>query len=368
NDHTANVRTPHDGTANDHPPAAGRRWARPGWGGPRWLMSVLAAVIAVQLCAGLAALYGISRQHHPVAAAQPSGSASAAGGSPAAGRPAPPDSSGGIGAAPAAAAARTAGVRDLLDRRAAGLLTRDRAAFLATVDPQAGVAFRGRQAALYDNLAAVPLAQWQFTVDPGRQQPVTAPAFARYRAPVWSPRVTLCYALRGYDDRCTERPQQLTFVDRNDHWYLGGDDDFAGSGGPTWRGLWDFGPVVVRQGRHCLLLAHPRSAGMLATLAEQVDQAVPQGSSVWGGGWSQRVVVLVPDSQQEMAKVLGGTPTLAEIAAVATADYADPATGLVLGQRVVVNPANLARLGGIGRMVVLRHEITHLASRSVTGP
>src|SRR5262249_9614939 len=75
NDHTANVRTPHDGTANDHPPAAGRRWARPGWGGPRWLMSVLAAVIAVQLCAGLAALYGTSRQHHPAVAAQPSGSA-----------------------------------------------------------------------------------------------------------------------------------------------------------------------------------------------------------------------------------------------------------------------------------------------------
>src|SRR5437764_391244 len=82
----------------------------------------------------------------------------------------------------------------------AALLSRDRAAFLAGVDPDAPAAFRGRQAALFDDLAQVPLAQWRFTVDPALQQAVTAPVFARYRAPVWAPQVTLCYAVRGYDD------------------------------------------------------------------------------------------------------------------------------------------------------------------------
>jgi hypothetical protein len=340
-------------------------WSRPGWGGPRWLAAVLAAVIVVQLCAGLAALHGIDRQRLLATAPRTAG---APGGPPAAGRANLPDYTGGIGANPAAAAARTAGVRDLLARRTTALLSRDRAAFQATVDPSAPAAFRARQVALFGNLAQVPLAQWRYSVDPAQQQPVTAPLFARYRAPVWAPKVTLCYALRGYDDRCTDRPQKLTFVQRAGRWYLGGDDDFPFSAGRTWRGLWDLGPVVAYRGEHSLLLAHPANAARLPALAEQVDRAVPHVSAVWGDGWQQRVVVIVPDTQQEMAQVLGDTPALTDIAAVATADYADPVSGLVLGQRVVLNPANLDRLGATGRTVVLRHEITHLASRPVTGP
>jgi hypothetical protein len=331
-------------------------------------VSVLAAAVAVQLCVGLAALRGIGQQHR-MAAAPPAVAATGTA-PPAAGRPnPPPDYSGGIGADPVASAARTVGVRALLASRSAALLARSRAAFLATVDPAAGTAFRTRQAAFFDNLAQVPLAQWRFTVDPVLQQSVTAPAFARYRAPVWSPQVTLCYALRGYDAQCTDRPQKLTFVRRDGRWYLGGDDDFAAeAGGRTWRGLWDFGRVVSYQGEHSLLLAHPGNAERLPALAGQVERAVPHVSSVWGRDWPQRVVVLVPDSQQEMSEVLGETPALTDIAAVATADYADPARGVVLGQRVVMNPANLDRLGTVGRLVVLRHEITHLASRAATGP
>jgi hypothetical protein len=326
----------------------------------------LGVAIAGQLCAGLIALPGAARQPdqpHP-----PSATATAGTGPSAAGRANPPDYTGGIGSDPVASVARTAGVRDLLVRRAAAVLSRDRAAFVATADPDPAAAFRTRQAALFDNLAQVPLAQWRYTLDPSVQQPVTAPAFARYRAPVWSPKVSLCYALRGYDEQCTTRPQQLTFVERSGRWYLGGDDDFAATGGRTWRGLWDFGPVIVHRGRDCLLLAHPANAARLPSLADQVDQAVPHVGAVWTQGWARRVVVLVPDSQQEMAQVLGQTPALTDIAAVATADYADPASGVVQGQRVVLNPANLDRLGTVGRLVVLRHEITHLATRAATGP
>jgi hypothetical protein len=327
----------------------------------------------VQLCAGLAGLYSVAHRPPGNTAAYPA--VHGPGDAPStAGRPNPPDYSGGIGADPRAAAARTAAVRDLLARRSSALLSRDRAAFLDTVDARAPAPFRARQAAFFDNLARVPLAQWRFTVDPAHQRPVTAPVLQRYHAPVWRPRATLCYALRGYDDRCTERPQELTFVQRHSRWYLGDDgagsgaDSGTGSGARSWRGLWDFGPVVVRQGEHSLLLGHPANAGRLAELADQVDQAVPEVTAVWGAGWAQRVVVLVPDSQQEMTQLLGGSPALAEIAAVATADYTDPASGAVRGQRVVINPANLGRLGTIGRIVVLRHEITHLATRAVTGP
>jgi hypothetical protein len=329
----------------------------------RWLVPALVAVIVVQLCASFAALHGMSQSQAAAARVAAGGQGSP----PAAGRPTTPDYSGGVDRDPVAVAVRTADVRELLARRGTAVLKRDRRAYLATLDPKAPAAFRKTQADTFDNLTTVPLAQWRLSVDPTVAHPVTASVFAKYAAPVWVPRVTLCYALRGYDDQCTERPEQFTFVRRGTDWYLGGDNDLPAPGA-SWRGLWDFGPVVVHRGAHSMLLAHPANAGRLRSLADQVDQAVPHVTGIWGTNWSQRVVVLVPDTQQEMAALLGQSAGLTDIAAVATADVADPLTGLVLGQRVVLNPANLDRLGSIGRTVVLRHEITHLAARRVTGP
>ena len=40
--------------------------------------------------------------------------------------------------------------------------------------------------------------------------------------------------------------------------------------------------------------------------------------------------------------------------------------GTVLGARIVLNPANLARLDAAGRRLVIGHELTHIASRAVT--
>ncbi|HSV64820.1 MAG TPA: hypothetical protein VLJ59_02790 [Mycobacteriales bacterium] len=336
------------------------------WTGPRWLVSVLAAVLGVQLCTGLAAVRGLSATERANLRAQ--ASVVAATKAATAGRPTTPDYSGGIDADPAAAADRTTDVRALLDRRAGALLHRDRATFLGTVDPRATLAFRTRQARLFDNLAEVPLGQWRYTLDETVEQPVTAERFARYHSAVWSPEVTLCYSLRDFDGTCTERPQALTFVLRNGGWYLGGDEDFVAMGGRTWRGLWDFGRVVAYQGRYSLLLAHPDAARRLPELADLVDDAVPHVSRVWGTDWPRRVVVVVPATQREMSQVIGDPRPLDDIAAVATADYTDAVTGQVRGQRVVINPANLDQLSLAGRLVVLRHEITHVASRAATGP
>lgn len=277
-----------------------------------------------------------------------------------------PDFSGGLGADPKQRAARSTAVRRLLDRHATALVHRDRKAFLDTIDPQA-TQFRARQAALFDNLADVPLGEWDYQLNADAEHPADVPELARYNAPVWAPEVVLRYALRGFDPMPTERPQHLTFVHRDGEWYLGGDDDFAKRGYHTWRGLWDFGPVVTRQGAASLVLAHPKHSDRLEGFADAVDQAVPHVTEVWGSDWVRRVVVLIPDSQQEMSQVIGDNLTLAHIAAVATTDYTDARSGVVRGQRVVVNPSNLDRLGEVGRRIVLQHEITHVATRSVTG-
>jgi hypothetical protein len=194
----------------------------------------------------------------------------------AAAMPATPD------AAHRAAAARLRGVRTLLAARAGALLRHDRAGWLAGIDP-AATALRARQAALLANIAAVPLATWRYTVDPGDRAGRTD------RAGSWTVRVTLEYALRDADPAPTSRPLVLTFADRHGRWLISADDRAAADGSTTWRGPW-------------------------------------------------------------------------------VADSVDTGRERALGQRIVVNPANIDRLGALGRRVVLEHEATHLATRGVTGP
>jgi len=253
-------------------------------------------------------------------------------------------------------------VRALLDARAAALLRRDRAGWLAGVDPAART-LRAQQAAVFTNIAAVPLAGWRYEIEPERGPAGPAgPAADR-----WTVQVTLRYALRAVDPAPTSRPLLLTFGRRGGRWLLAADSAVGADGSRTWRGPWEHGRLVVRRGRHSLVLAHPANAGRLAAFAAGVDAAVPRVRQVIGGPWPGRVAVVIPDDQQEMSQLVGERLALGKIAAVAVADSVDPSTGQASGQRVVVNPANLDRLGSLGRGVVLRHEVTHVATRGFTG-
>lgn len=259
---------------------------------------------------------------------------------------------------------RTAAVRQLLASRAAAVLRRDRAAFLATVDPEEP-GFRSRQAAMFDALRDVPLAGWRYELDPERERARTPEVDAR-RGTWWSPDVTLRYAIAGYDRTPTQQQQGLTFVARAGRWYVAADDDFSAH--PTARELWDGGRVLVRRGTSCLVLSHAKGQRLAGLLLRECEAAVPRVSAVWGRGWAQRVVLLVPDSPAELSRVVPDAGDLSNIAAVATAELVEPATGYhPVGDRVVVNPDAFAQLGPLGRRVVLTHEVTHVATRAATG-
>ncbi|MFL6128081.1 MAG: hypothetical protein ACJ73E_03340 [Mycobacteriales bacterium] len=253
-------------------------------------------------------------------------------------------------------------VRMLLDARATALLRRDRTGWLAGVDPSAG-RLRTRQAAVFANIAAVPLAGWRYEIEPEHERGRVERSGAR-----WTVQVTLHYALEAVDPAPTTRPLLLTFAERNARWLLAADGAVGADGTRSWRGPWDYGPLVTRRGRYSLVLAHPRNAGRLAAFAAGVDAAVPRVRRVIGGTGPGRVAVLIPDDQREMSELVGERLALGKIAAVAVADSVDPGGGQARGQRVVLNPANLDRLGALGRQVVLQHEVTHVATRGLTGP
>jgi hypothetical protein len=266
-----------------------------------------------------------------------------------------------LDAADRAAAARLRTVRALLSARATALLRHDRAGWLAGVDP-AATALRARQSALLTGIAAVPLATWRYTVEPGDEAGHAEPGGA------WTVRVTLHYALRDADPAPTERPLVLTFVPRADRWLVAADDHRGPDGATTWRGPWERGRLLVRVGSSSLVLAHPDNARRLAAFAATVDEVVPRVRAAVGGRLPRRVAVIVPDDEREMASLVGEKLVLGTIAAVSVADSVDTDRNRALGQRIVVNPANIDRLGRLGRRVVLEHEVTHLATRGFTGP
>jgi hypothetical protein len=265
-------------------------------------------------------------------------------------------------------AVRETAVRALLETRAAAMRNRDREAWLATVDPAAG-GFRERQAALFDALADVPLSDWSYRLDPESAPPSDVALDDVRGSGWWAPGVTLSYRITGYDEVPALEPQRLTFVPRGTAWFVAADDDFAAAGRDTTRGLWDAGPVAVLRGRSCIVLGHPGSRSLMRRVATAIDAAVPRVTDVWGRAWSQRVVALVPSSQDELSRVVGGHGDYSQIAAVATAELTDANTGYQpVGDRIVINPPNFTKLGTLGRRVVLTHEVTHVATRGASGP
>jgi len=248
----------------------------------------------------------------------------------------------------------------LLDDRARAVRTRDEPAFLAGIDPAAPPAFRAAQRDLFRHLDGVPLAHWSYRLSTDDPAAIPPELGAEDLA---APQVQLRYALRGADPMPTERPMGYVFARRDGQWYLTSDTALADQGRPTWRGPWDFGPCRVVTTETGLVLGHPEDSDLLGEVGADLDPAVRAVSEALGTGWPQRVTVLLPGSAEELRETVGDRFATDSIAAVAVADRVDAAAGVALGQRVVLNPASVAQMSPMARRVVLRHEITHIATR-----
>ncbi|MDQ1600747.1 MAG: hypothetical protein QOD68_2221 [Actinomycetota bacterium] len=259
-----------------------------------------------------------------------------------------------------AVAGQRAGIADLLARRGKAIRDHDKAAFLALIDPTAEQ-FRSEQSQLFDRLVHVPFSDWSYVLAG------EGPALPKNRSvqlPKGSTiaRVRLDYQLAGSDSQ-VEREQYLTVVPRGGQWLLAGNDDATASGLKTESDIWDLGPVQVVHGKQSLVLGDaPKKE--LQSLAAEADRGVHDVGVVWRRPWSHHPVIVFPQSQSDMATLIGNDGKgLSQIAAVTTGSFE---SGLSRGDRVVVNPSAWRTLGSLGRRVVLAHEITHLATRAIT--
>ena len=256
-------------------------------------------------------------------------------------------------------------VQALLDARAQAVLSSDRAAFLATVDPE-NRRFRREQGRILDALAGVPLTTWSYELETGPLATQPSSALVDWEGQPRTMNVTFRYALRGADADRDGTPRSITFVKRGGRIRIVADEarDFSGA---RQRYLWEEGPVAFAEGRRSLVLGHPGSEGELRRLADEVDAAVPRVSAVWGRDWSRRVTVVLPGTQREFARLtMRDEDDVADVAATATSEREVQADDVKVA-KVFLNPLVLRRLDATARRVALTRQITHVAAWSSFG-
>lgn len=247
-----------------------------------------------------------------------------------------------------------ADVRRLLRARAEALLDGNRPGFLAPLDAAAR-SLRDQQGEFYDNIHGVPLASWASTIDAG-----TARRMPGSGAASWSYSVVTVYAFTGLNDEKTVLDQRVEVAQRPEGWRITSITDQEPRTEP-----WDIGRTSsVHHGR-IVVLGIGASKQDLTAIEQQAADAVPRVDAVWRGGWERGAVVVVPADATEAA-TLSGTEQIEPLAAVATGGSGVDASGhLHRWDRVVINPSAWKRMSDTGRLVVLTHELTHVATGSL---
>jgi hypothetical protein len=278
-------------------------------------------------------------------------------------RPAPPAGRPAARAAqPPPAADRAAEVNRLLQRRARAIVGGDRAGFLATVDRRRPAYYQA-QASLFARLRTVPFSAFSYQLL-GRGRDLASDAVRRRYAPeqVYLPPVEARYRFEGQDASPVLARFFYTFVRTRSGWRIGGQGDARA--GRDDAEIWDAGRVAsVRTGR-TLVVYHPGDELLAGRLEAAAERAYGQVAATWNGRWEHKVVILVPHDQAEAERLVGARD-LSRVAAVAASSIESGPVHRVLGNRIVVNPANVRDDNRLILQIVVTHEMTHVATRTL---
>ncbi len=265
---------------------------------------------------------------------------------------------------------RRAAVETLLHDWADAVRSSDSAALTALTDSAAPPGFLQQQIDRSVQVAASPLADWGYELVDEPETPVPSEVAEPLNATdVWAPSVVLRYAIQGADDLPTRRPVSLLVAERDGRWRLVSDSDIAGIDRHTWRGPWDFGSVTSSNaqtsGGASVVVGHPEQATLMSAIVDELPAAVDAVSDFWGEEWARKAVIFTAGSPAEFVASVGTAAAGADAAAVTISDLVVPDRP-VSGQRVVFGPTASERLTEFTTRSVLRHELTHVATRSNT--
>jgi hypothetical protein len=248
----------------------------------------------------------------------------------------------------------------LLAQRAKAVLAGDRAAFLATVDRRQRAWYR-RQATLFARMRAVPFSAFAYRILEHRSD---SRLRRRYRAErVYLARVQARYRFRGQDASPVLARYSYTFTLTRSGWRIAGDGDNR-FGGRDDVEIWDGGPVRTARSARTLIVHHPGQEVLARRLLRVADRAYAQVGAAWTGRWERKAVILIPGDQDEAERLVGARD-LSRVAAVASSSVESGAAERVLGNRIVVNTVNVVRYDDLNLQILITHEMTHVATRTL---
>jgi hypothetical protein len=249
----------------------------------------------------------------------------------------------------------------LLEKRARAVLRGDRAAFLATVDKRQKAFYR-RQATLFANMRTVPFSTLSYKLTDRRT--TTTRLRRHYHADqAIQAQVQASYQLRGQDASPVLARHSFTFVLTRSVWRIAGPGDSSQRRRDDTE-IWDSGPVRIVRSARTLIVLHPGQKALATRLLRVADRAYAQVGAAWTGRWERKAVILVPKDEREAEKLVGARD-LARVAAVASSSVESGASERVLGNRIVVNTDNVARYNDLNLQVLITHEMTHVATRTL---
>lgn len=264
------------------------------------------------------------------------------------------------------------GVRALLERRAAAVESRDRDVFMATVDPEADAEFVDAQRRLFDGLVTVPFERYELVLRSEDVRDLSAgvrrdTGAAEVRLPLTEER----HRVAGIDTTDAAGNLWYTYARRGDQWFVNGDSDLADLGLRTQRHLWSFGPVSLTEGDRTAVMSSPDNVERAAEVLEITEEAFDRLRETLDWEAPRKVLVVVPDSTDQLEEILQTNFDLTNFVAFATSDVdrTDEVGGWAwTSPRVYAQETNLTRHSRAFQIETLHHELVHAVAFERAGP
>jgi len=126
--------------------------------------------------------------------------------------------------------------------------------------------------------------------------------------------------------------------------------------------VWELGDISVLIGQRTTVIGIDQTHEVLQRYLGVGDAVIPAVTKDWGTDWTQRLVIIVPKTGIQIEKGLGRSrASLEDIAAVTSMDTASGDPG---SPRIWLNTPTMQGLSSLGREIVLRHEVVHVATGS----
>ena len=127
---------------------------------------------------------------------------------------------------------------------------------------------------------------------------------------------------------------------------------------------WEIGPLTVVRGARSTVIAVGAAGPEAREAAASVDKAVLGVTTLWGDDWQRRAVLVLTGTDAQMARGLGWTTGRVQRFGAVTTSVGSVPSAAAPADRVWTRLPLWQRLTSKVRLVLLRHEITHVASRA----